>query len=407
MDLVIRPIVADEIGAMDLTMGYGFGHDNEPESLPHLLAITPLERTRCAFDGGELVGSLGAFALELTVPGATVAAAGTTMVAVRASHRRSGLLRAMMRAHIDDTHERGEPLASLWASESQIYGRFGYGLAAYMCSITIEKARTSLLDPPDSAGRLRMIQTEEASELLPRVYERVWRDRPGHFARTPPWWEHQRLYDPKWAREGASKFRYALYEEDGEARGYLQYRVKPASSGPGVADGTLIVIELQGVDARAHHALWHYAFGIDLIKTIEAFDMPADETLPWLVADSRRVRRSLADSMWIRLVDLPRALEARAYSVAGRLVLRVEDEFCPWNSGTWELEGGPDGAKCRPAQETPDLSMTARELGAIYLGGNRLQTLARAGQVHGDAAALRRADAMFTWDPLPWCPEVF
>ena len=119
------------------------------------------------------------------------------------------------------------------------------------------------------------------------------------------------------------------------------------------------------------------------------------------------MRRSLADSMWIRLVDLPRALEARAYSAAGRLVLHVEDEFCPWNSGSWELEGGPDGAKCRPAHETPDLSLTARELGAIYLGGNRLQTLARAGRVHGDADALRRADAMFTWDPLPWCPEVF
>lgn len=407
MELPIRPITADEIPAMQQAMGYGFGFDPLPEQNANLAEIVELDRTRCAFDGPTMVGTSGAFSLDLAVPGGSLPTGGTTFVSVRATHRRRGLLRAMLSAHLQDVRERGEPLAALWASESSIYGRFGYGSAAYLCSMEIERAHGAFSRPVDARGQLRLLGTDDARKLLPQVYEQVWRERPGHFARSPGWWEHRRTRDPSWDRQGASAYRYVLYEEDGAPRGYLQYRIKNQWHDSGLPRNALWVIELQGVDAAARSALWRYALDVDLVERVYAWNQPVDESLPWLLADPRRLTRATRDSLWVRVADVREALAGRAYATAGRLVLEVRDELCPWNQGSWELEGGPDGAKCGGCSEAGGVRIDAADLGALYLGGNRFQALARAGRVAGSPEALRRADAMFNWDPLPWCPEIF
>jgi predicted acetyltransferase len=109
----------------------------------------------------------------------------------------------------------------------------------------------------------------------------------------------------------------------------------------------------------------------------------------------------------VRIVDPATALSGRRYSTDGRVVLKVEDAFCPWVAGTYELEGGPDGASCVPSTASPDITLGATELGAAYLGGGSFEWLARAGRVAGDEAAIRKADAMFQWRPLPWGNEIF
>lgn len=388
-------------------MGYGFGFDPPGEPDPGFRETLEPERTRCVFDGSALVATSGAYTLDLCVPGASLMTGGTTIVTVRTSHRRRGLLRMMMRSHIDEVHERGEPLAALWASESVIYGRFGYGLAAYMCQTDIDVPHAAFAAPVEANGSFRLLEPEEAQAELPGVYDRIWRERPGHFARSASWWKWRRTHDPRWDREGRSAFRYALYQEDGDARGYLQYRVKPGADPTGAPAGTLHVTELQGVDAHAREILWRYALDVDLIAKVSAWNMPPDDGLLWLLRDPRRALRTIKDSLWVRLVDLPRALEGRRYASHGSVVLGVEDEFCPWNQGTFELEGGPDGAKCVASSAEPEIRLRTTDLGALYLGGNRFQTLARAGRLKGTPEALRRADAMFTWDVAPWCPEIF
>jgi predicted acetyltransferase len=132
-----------------------------------------------------------------------------------------------------------------------------------------------------------------------------------------------------------------------------------------------------------------------------------DETLPWLLVDPRRLRRSPRDSLWLRLLDVAAALAGRRYSSPGRLVIGVRDDFCPWVTGAYTLDGGPDGAACERTTRSPDVELSAATLGALYLGTHRFQNLARAGLVSGSAEALRRADAMFQWDPLPFCPDRF
>jgi predicted acetyltransferase len=406
MDCTIRPATRDEVPAMQEVMGFGFGFDPKPEATENLRRIAELDRTRCAFDGSSMVGTSGAFSLDLTVPGGSLPTAGTTLVSVRSTHRRQGLLRAMMRAHIEDVRERNEPLAALWAAESGIYGRFGYGPASYMCALEIERAHSLFAQPLSGAGQFRLLTAEEAPKLFPRVYDRVYRSRPGHFARSTVWWE-ARAFDPEWERRGATQFRYALYEEAGEARGYIQYRIRQAWEDSGLPNSTLLIMELQGIDGNARAALWRYALDVDLVRSIEAWNRPVDESLPWLLADPRRLHWSQRDALWVRVVDVPRALEGRAYASDGHLVLGVRDEFCPWNDGTYELAAAADGVECRRSRAEPEIRLTAAELGAVYLGGNRFSTLARAGRIEGPPDALRRADALFTWDPPPWCPEVF
>jgi predicted acetyltransferase len=407
VEFEIRAARREEIDDMHRTLGYGFGFDPPVEDTENLAETLELDRTRCAFEGSTLVATSGAFSLDLTVPGGSLATAGTTLIAVRSSHRRRGLLRAMMTAHLEDVRERDEPLAALWASESAIYRRFGYGTATYMCRVEIERAHAAFAKSFEAPGTFRLLERDEACKVLPEVYDQVRRQRPGHFAHSPSWWEHRRTFDPEYLRDGATRYRYALYEESGTPRGYLQYRTKRGNAEASLSDAQLRVIELQGVDRVARTALWRYALDVDLIHTIWAWNQPVDDVLPWLLADPRRLTQQVLDSLWVRVVDVPRALEGRAYSTPGRLVLSIYDSFCPWNQGVYELEAEPGGASCRASAAEPELTLSVEALGAVFLGGNRLQQLAQAGWVEGSAEALRRGDALFSWDPLPWCPEMF
>jgi predicted acetyltransferase len=403
----VRAITPDELPAFLRNMGYGFGWDPRPEPNPHFEALTEFERTRCAFDAGELVGTCGAYSLDLTVPGGRLRTGGTTQVTVRGTHRRRGLLRALLAAHLVDVQERGEALAALWASESAIYGRFGFGPAALRCSVEIERAHARFAEPLSATGSVRLVTPEAAREVLPPLYAAAIARRPGTFARTDAWWEHRVLLDPEWQRGGASMLRFAVYAQDREARGYALYRVHNPPSNDGLPHGVTRVIELQALDGVAEASLWRHLLDLDLMERLTAGNLPVDHPLPWLLADPRRARQQLLDSLWVRVVNVPGALEGRRYASADRLVLDVHDAFLPANRGTYALEGGPDGAKCTRTTEAADLRLDAAHLGALYLGGHRFRTLARAGRIEGDARALARADAMFVWDPLPWCPEVF
>ena len=410
MEFSLRAAREDEAAEIQEVLGLGFGFDPQPAALPAFTKLNEFERTRCAYEGSTMIGSCGAFSLDLTVPGAALPTGGTTLISVRSTHRRRGVLRAMMAAHFEDVREREEPLAGLWASESSIYARFGYAVASHSCTCRIETAHAQFREPAPG-GQIRLLDPEQARKLLPAVYERIFRERPGHFARSQGWWEHW-SEDHPWDRRGGSKFRYALYEESGEARGYLQYRILPGrdnSSRPRVdtLQSTVWLKELQGVDAGARAALWRYALDIDLVRTLQAWNRPVDDSLPWLLRDPRRLERLHSDGLWLRVMDVERALAGRAYAAEGGIRIAVRDPVCPWNEGGFELSGSPDGASCRRTTREPELELGIEELGAVYLGGNGFGPLARAGRIQGSPEALRRADALFAWDPAPWCPEVF
>src|SRR5438876_8088934 len=144
--------------------------------------ITEFDRTLAFFDGAELVATAGIFSCEMTLPGGTLPCGGVTRVAVVTTHRRRGLLTAMMRRQLDDMHERGEPLAALYASEAPIYGRFGYGLATYQAAMEIERSHGAFAQKITSIGRLSMVDVPTGIRQFTCVWEQARRNQPGMLA---------------------------------------------------------------------------------------------------------------------------------------------------------------------------------------------------------------------------------
>jgi predicted acetyltransferase len=175
------------------------------------------------------VGTTAIFTRELTVPGGVVRAAAVTAVGVLPTHRRRGVLTALMRQQLEDVRAAGEPVAALWASEPAIYGRFGYGLASRVAEVRLRSAGVRLLpSAPEPEGRMALIEPAEAIPRIAPLYAAVRRTRPGHLDRGDAWWRH-RVYDPEHRREGRSALRAAVHEApDGAVDGYVLYAVRHA-----------------------------------------------------------------------------------------------------------------------------------------------------------------------------------
>ncbi|MCX4574970.1 GNAT family N-acetyltransferase [Streptomyces sp. NBC_01571] len=370
--------------------------------------LTEYDRSLGIWEGDQCVGTAGAFSFRVTVPGgASVPAAGITMVSVAATHRRRGLLTSMMRRQLDDIHSWGEPLAVLTASEPAIYGRFGYGIATHQHSAEIDTTRVRLSVPPGTDDvRLRFAAPADVLDVCESVYARSVPGRPGMLARRPGW-ERVTVLDPESERDGASPLQCVVAERDGEVVGYARYRIKPDHDHAG-ARATVVLHDLQALDPAADAALWRLLFDLDLTTTLRTRGRPVDESWHHMVSDIRRCAVRLRDGLHVRLVDVDAALEARTYQAPVDLVFEVEDAFCPWNEGRWRLTGDAKGASCVPAREPADLALSVRELGAAYLGGVSLVSLGAAGRVRElRQGALAEASVAFSSAVEPWLPHGF
>ncbi|MFE0731525.1 GNAT family N-acetyltransferase [Streptomyces antibioticus] len=371
-------------------------------------ALTPCGRSVGVWDGERIVGTAGAFDFRLTVPGgASVPAAGVTMVSVSATHRRRGLLTAMMRRQLDDVRAWGEPLAVLTASEPMIYGRFGYGTATFGLHAEIDTSRVRLSVPEGTDGvALRYADPVEELAACEAVYARTVAGRPGMLARRPGW-EGLGVLEAAVERDGASALQCVVAERDGEVTGYARFRVRPEWTDTG-HNGRVLLRDLAGVDPVTEAALWRFLFGIDLTTSLTLRGRPLDEAWQHLVSDVRRCQLRVRDSLHVRLVEVGAALEARTYQAPVDVVVEVEDAFCPWNEGRWRLAGDSRGAVCARTADAPDLALSVRELGSAYLGGVSLTALAAAGRVRElRPGALAAAAVGFGSATAPWLPHGF
>ncbi len=407
MQYPIRNITAEDQERFLKTMSIPFGMDPTPGMNARFRIAMEQADLRAAFDGEQMISTFGSYRLNLTVPGGnSVPTAGTTLVTVLPTHRRQGVLTAHMRKHFQEAFDQGQPLAALWASESHIYGRFGYGPAAEATRITIQKASAKLLQPVDVRGSMRLVDADEALKIFPEIYRPIAKARPGMFERSADWWKVRVLADLEEMRRGATSHRRVLHLRDGQAAGYAIYRINPAFSHQ---PAELQLVELIGLDPLAERALWQYLLGVDLISTITHWNLPVDDPLPWWVEQPRELQRKLTgDSIWVRPVNVIEALNQRRYGSAGELVFEYRDGYCPWNEGTFRLHVSNNGqGHCEKTQAPSELALTPFTLGSVYLGGPRVRELARAGLITGSPEAIHKADALFGWTVKPWCQEVF
>ena len=408
MSIELRPYEREELRRYLEVCEMAFGESMNEADIPIWEPTIERDRSLCAIDDGAMVATAGAYSFQMTIPGGrTLPATGVTMVGVLPSHRRRGILTSMMRRQLDDVRERGEAIAILWASEGSIYQRFGYGLATVTGRIQVDRSRTVYRRQTQPEGRVRLIEHDEAVGLLPQIYDRFRVTSPGALTRTPPWWLAGPLYDAPHARRGAGPLFRAVYEVDGRADGYALYRIKSSWDFAG-ALSTLVVREAIGVTPAAVADLWRFLFDVDLVAQIEADNIQADNALLLLVAEPRRLRFTLGDGVWLRLVDVAGALGPRSYGAEGDLTFDLTDDFCPWNAGRWRLRATPDGGVVERTSGEPDLALDTTDLAAAYLGAFSFSDLVRARRVAELVpGAVARADALFRSDRAPWSPGGF
>lgn len=403
----VRPITEQEIDLFRGRLARAFGGDAEGDegARSRFRETLGLDRTFAAFEGDKMVGTGGAFPFQITLPGGSAPMGGTTMVSVQPTHRRQGILSAMMGYHLDEVASQGEPLAGLWASEASIYRRFGFGMATKRHAAILD-SKTVELSGPSPQGQVLLVESGEAEEPLTQVYEKVRPAVPGMLTRNDAWWRHRVLRDDEEDRRGKSAKRYAVYQADGSPQGYVVYRQKENWTNS-TSVGEVHVIELLTASDDAHAALWGFLINIDLFQRVEHWNMPIDDPLPDKATDPRRVERRCFDGLWLRVLDVPAALNARSYEAEGELSFQVEDPFRPGTSGLYRLEVSDGVGHCRPTTGSPDLSLGIDVIGELLLGGGNALSLASAGRITGSEPSVRTLHRMFRTDRAPWCQEVF
>jgi predicted acetyltransferase len=406
----LRPATADEWPAFLDQMAGAFGETPVGPYVDTPSPVAELDRSLGLWADGRVVATSGIYSRELSVPGAVVPCAGVTWVTVAPTHRRRGVLTAMMRRQLTEIHQQQrEPVAALWASEHPIYGRFGYAPATVRAPLSGPAARLRLR--PDvglGTGRVTLVDEAEYRPAAVAVYEAVRRSVPGNLARDERWWDRQ-LADLPEHRHGATARRYLLHTEtDGAVTGYAAYRMTEGWTDTGHPDGTLTVEEVRATSTPAYASLWQVLLSIDLVSTVRVHRASPDDPIRHLVTDARALTGPVRDGLWVRLVDVDRALAARRYPAPIDLVIEVRDDFCPWNAGRWRLAGHPAGGYCGRTDLDPDLVLGIEELSAVYLGGTSLATLHAAGRVTEiSPGAVTLAATAFGWPTTPWCPDEF
>ena len=369
--------------------------------------------------GAYQTGQVAAHSLDADIPVATFGTMTKTLnigfgrlldarlvtaVTVRTSHRRRGLLRRMMVQEMELARKEGLAVAALTASEASIYGRFGYGVATAEQSIKVDTSARFVLNHVP-VGSVEVADPKVLLELAPQIFDRVHRQTPGSVGRHE---FYRQFVSGEVSREANEdpKIKTALhYGPEGTVDGYVSYKFGGWSSTP----ATMEVVDLVAATRDAYLELWQYLGAIDLVERVTWQEAPVDDPLPWALKDPRCVEASEPrDMLWLRILDVPRALAARHYPADGRLVLTVADGL-GIAGGTFALDvdGGTatvtdvtgEGAD-RPA----DLELDIADLSSVFVGGVNPVTLAAAGRIRElTPAAAFRAARMFAVERPPHC----
>ena len=415
-----RRLTQEEAPAFARTLELSFGDVATEQDLAAIVAEDFDENWAIGvYDGADLVATACATPLELALPAApgrplpVLGVAGVAGVGVLPTHRRRGLLSQMMAYQLAQFREREIPVAILTASESVIYGRFGYGLASSYQSLEIATKRSAFRELPYLAlpgeGQVRIMGKDEAAKVLPGLHAEARLLRPGEIDRTEARWTGL-LDDPERHRQGASTRMYVVHEDSaGKPDGYASYRSQYQADGPSRGHRVVVVEDIYSLVAPVQARLWRYLLDLDLIEELRCGKRPTDEALRWMLADPRQLRTiGMGDMLWARLVDVPAALAARGYATSTGLVLEVRG--ANERPKRYRLETGPQAADCRHAKagEKTDLVLGLGDLAAVYLGGCPPSVLARAGRVEeARPGALARADAAFNSACAPFCGTHF
>ncbi|MCW5250721.1 MULTISPECIES: GNAT family N-acetyltransferase [unclassified Streptomyces] len=413
-DIDVRPIREDELPDWSRAMSVGFQRSPavSPEVLEARRGLFVPGRLLGAFDGERCVATYRSFDQEVTaVGGAPVPADAVSNVTVSATHRRRGLLSRMMAHDLAAARERGDVVATLIAAEYPIYGRYGFGPATSAAEWTIDVPRTGLdrgRPAVDDGGRVDFVDGAEVRALGPGLHERLRRARPGAVSRTEQWWLGRTGLLDMVGQPWTEPHHVVYRSPEGEVEGMAAYRCDDHWGEAKQPECTATVSWLAAVTPAAERALWRFLCSLDWVTTVKSGHLAPDDLLPHFLPDPRAARlTSQTDWLWVRVLDVVRALEARTYGGAGSLVLEVVDPDGP-AAGRWRLEAGDGGASCAATTASPDLVLDAPALASLWLGDESAVRLAALGRVREErTGAVGLADTLLRAPRRPWCPDMF
>lgn len=397
MPLTFRTAVDSDWPAICRADGRGFGVSYSDQDIERSKTIQDVSRFELAIDGKQIVAVVGAYTLQVTVPGGTqLPMGGLTWVSTAATHRRQGLLTQLMQRYLADVDRRGEPLAMLAASEGGIYERFGFGICTQTRSTSVDRRFAQVREEfRPRRGTVRFVEGDDALQHVMAIWPRFCRLRAAEVDRTEAWHRHLMVI----RAEPMGGFGPAFYLAHPD--GYASYRIEPQWN-EGQPAHNVRVGELIAVTAEAHAALWHTLLGIDLVGPILSRQSPIDDPLPFLLTNQRAFQTTgLSDGNWANVRDVGACLGARTYTTDDRFVVEID-------GSRWAVDGGPDGASCKRVRTRPDLTMDQATIGAVLFGGVRPSLLCAGRRLEArDAAVLRRADAFFVTAPMPHCQTMY
>ena len=396
MGLIIRNILPEDYKMFRTASSLGFGLNWDAEKLEP--PMPDLDRAIAAYDDSNIVGTAHAFTTKMNIPGGILNCAAVDYVAVLPTHRRRGTLTKLMKEQLADIYERGETIAALHTSESLIYGRFGYGIGTYDENWEIDTRHSDYKRSIDYDGSFEFENPSLVKESMPSIYETSMRNRPGSILPTSDRWERMAV-DTKVSNGNLQQYFHVKYLSLGKHKGYVRYSI---------AKDVVTVVELMASNLQAHAALWRFCFDIDLIWKVKASRRPTDDPLLFMLTDPRRLTRNVKDSLWIRLIDVQKALESRSYNVTGTLVFKINDAFCSWNDEVFELEIQSGGVHCSVSKKSPDLVVDVSDFASTYLGTIGFSKLKNSGRLEEHTqGSVKLADQMFNSELSPWCPYSF
>lgn len=406
-DIELRPIALEEFPQFYRCMVAGFGLDAHASDCEMHARVFEPARSMAAIHGGRIVATSALAGRQLAIPGAIVPVAAGMMGSVAPTHRRRGLFTAIRRRQFLELYDAGaEVIAVNRPAEGAIYHRFGYGPATRQSFLTGDTQRMKLRAKSEPHFRLIGLSVPEATNAMIDLYSALWPGRVGWLERAGGWWD-LRFYDPAHRRDTATERRVLLCEDAaGAPAAYAVYSIRyDWELDP---NNEVDVLEIAARCPASYLAVCRFLLDLDLVRRFRWQFASDDEPLLYLLTDPRSVRLTARDGLWLRLVDLPRALAARRYATDIDLVLEVHDDFCTWNEGRWRLTAGPAGATCERTRASAELETTAVELATVFLGATSLAALERSGRVHEHTpGALIAASCAFLHDPPPSCPEDF
>ncbi len=405
----IRTTAPEEYRAASALVSTALMHapqNDEDWGKPHNVSSWEGSDSLTAWDGDRCVGHAAGFRFDTRVPGgAWLATIGVTRVGVLSSHRRQGILRDLMTRLLTEALERGQVLASLRASETLIYQRFGFALAGE-CAEVIVNPVTALPIRGTAAGTMRILKPDEILETIKPIYERA-ATRPGVLAR--PDWMWQRYFENALELGGDAEFVAVHTSTEGVDDGFVHYAVKWTTERFTPPQGEGEVYDLWGTEPSVELALWDYLCHVDLVREWYGEERPVDEVAPLAVADRRSYRSKMQwDEQWLCILDVDAALTARTYAdLPGAITVAVVDDLLTQNAGVWEISSA--GAKRTSASaDDADLTIDVGALAAAYLGGTKWAALAAVGRVTARIpSVLTIADALFTVPEAPYCCSGF